>query len=813
MLNFWILGMNARNLKYIKKFNPAKAIRLADDKVMTKEFLSQRWIPVPRTYDTIKSRQELYEYDFTTISNAKEDWFMIKPVRGSRGRGIYRVHLVDDPNIQFVSPEVGVLEGMFIRHSPYVDQLYKASWRITNDTTLRRYMVDILDGKHSITPTQEDTIMMEEILIPWSWFEQYCEYGLADIRVIVFNLIPIAAMLRVPTAKSDGKANLDRGALGMGVEVGTGKIYAMYQNGKIYKKKFPAPYANFLHQYIPYWDDILSYSSKIQYFTNLGFLALDWVITEDGPKLLEINARAGLKFQIASMLPIRSRLDKIADIKVTTPEKWVEIAQSLFTDQKTELLTSSKVIYLSQHGRLKIKGEQKTIVTDVIVEVDLKKKRNYISKHLYKRMQELATTNSVLELTSQGIRLNDLMRRPLEVTDRNKIVLGSEAVTDFYVKPINKITTSFDVIAPGRLQRSEIDPLHILDEKLNRLSKILNTSHILKPVNFLEQLDLFITQQWNYNPIFKYRRPSDTKLDEVHEQLGRLQEKYFWHNWLQSDFAKLFKEKIDELFIKLTLIRAYKKQNLDKILKTNIDLYGKLDPDLIASAQEKIFLWEPNNRKDLWHVLSLWEVKECILNYLKEKWMKHVKIEFDSDSFWRITIIRGKSISIRVSHKAWFRKQELLATLAHEIDIHVMRHNAWLKSWWHLLRNGTAWYIKDDEWLAIMASEEVLPDEYEKRGMYQKYWLLGQAGTKNFAQLAGIAGSLTTKSLIGVFKGILRVKKGIIDTSVVHPGAIHYRDKIYLDGYIKVQKRLDEGGSKDDLMIGKIKAEDLKYIK
>jgi len=76
-----------------------------------------------------------------------------------------------------------------------------------------------------------------------------------------------------------------------------------------------------LHQYISYRDDILSYSSKIQYFANLGFLALDRVITEDGPKLLEINARAGLKFQIASMLPIRNRLDKIGDLKVTTPEK------------------------------------------------------------------------------------------------------------------------------------------------------------------------------------------------------------------------------------------------------------------------------------------------------------------------------------------------------------------------------------------------------------------------------------------------------------------------------------------------------------
>lgn len=811
MLDFWILGMNARNLKYIKKFNPAKAVRLADNKVHTKEFLTQRGIPVPQTYGVIRSRQELYEFDFSQVPHAKEEWFMVKPTRGSRGRWIYRVKVVDDNTESFVWTEAGMIESMFKRHSPYTEQLYKVSGRIIDDTTLRRYLVDILDGKNSLT-TMWDTIMLEEILVPGPWFEQYCEWWLADIRVIVFNLIPIAAMLRVPTQKSDGKANLDRWALGMGVEVGTGKIYAMYQNGKTYRKKFPAPYTSFLDQYLPYRDDILSYSSKIQYFANLWFLALDRVITEDGPKILEINARTGLKFQIASMLPIRGRLDKIGDLKVATPEKWVEIAQSLFTEQKAQVITGSKVIYLSQHGRLKIKWWEKTIVTDVIVEVDLKKKNNYISKHLLKRMKELDMQGSTLELTSQGIRINDLTRKPLEVNEKNKIVLGNEAVADYYVKPINKIKTSFNLIAPGRLQKSEVDQLHILDEKLDKISKILNTSRILKPTNFLEELDSFITHQWNYNPVFKYRWPSDSKLQEVATQLDRLQEKYFGHNGLQSDFAKLFSEKIDELHKKLTLIQAYKKQNFPSILQANKALYGELDEELLKLSHEKILLAEPNDRTDLGPLLSLSEVKACVLDYLKKQWLKGVKVAFDADSFWRITIIRGRSISIKISHKAWFREKELLATLAHEIDIHVMRDIAWAKSWRHLLRNGTAGYIKDDEWLAILASELVLPDEYEKKGMYQKYWLLGQAGSKNFAQLAGIVGSLSSKTMIGVFKGILRAKKWIINTSVIHPGAIHYKDKIYLDGYIKMQQRLASGGDKDSLMIGKIKVEDLKYI-
>jgi len=167
MLDFGILGMNARNLKYIKKFNPAKAIRLADDKVMTKEFLSQRGIPVPNTYDVIRSRQELYEYDFSQVPGAKEEGFMLKPTKGSRGRGIYRVRLTDEAPTVSELPEAGIIESMFMRRSPYTDQWYRISGKNIDDTTLRRYLVDTLDGKNSLTSTG-DTIMLEEILVPGS---------------------------------------------------------------------------------------------------------------------------------------------------------------------------------------------------------------------------------------------------------------------------------------------------------------------------------------------------------------------------------------------------------------------------------------------------------------------------------------------------------------------------------------------------------------------------------------------------------------------------------------------------------------------
>lgn len=72
---------------------------------------------------------------------------------------------------------------------------------------------------------------------------------------------------------------------------------------------------------LPFWDDILLFSSQVQMYTKLGYLALDWVITRNGPKLLEINARAGLEIQNVNLVPLASRLSKIEGIKVLTPEK------------------------------------------------------------------------------------------------------------------------------------------------------------------------------------------------------------------------------------------------------------------------------------------------------------------------------------------------------------------------------------------------------------------------------------------------------------------------------------------------------------
>ena len=53
-----------------------------------------------------------------------------------------------------------------------------------------------------------------------------------------------------------------------------------------------------------------------------------------------------------------------------------------------------------------------------------------------------------------------------------------------------------------------------------------------------------------------------------------------------------------------------------------------------------------------------------------------------------------------------------------------------------ILKRGTAKYFIDEEGLAIRASEQELPDAYEKRSMRKKYVLIHDAQKHNFEQLA-----------------------------------------------------------------------------
>lgn len=95
----------------------------------------------------------------------------------------------------------------------------------------------------------------------------------------------------------------------------------MFHNKVSYTQSFPQPYDSLRGRELSYWNDILLYSAQVQAYTKLGYLALDWVITKNGPRLLEINARAGLEIQNVNLVPLARRLSQVEGIKVISPEK------------------------------------------------------------------------------------------------------------------------------------------------------------------------------------------------------------------------------------------------------------------------------------------------------------------------------------------------------------------------------------------------------------------------------------------------------------------------------------------------------------
>jgi hypothetical protein len=111
---------------------------------------------------------------------------------------------------------------------------------------------------------------------------------------------------------------------------------------------------------------------------------------------------------------------------------------------------------------------------------------------------------------------------------------------------------------------------------------------ILKPTNYFEELDKFIGQNGKYNPIFNYKWPENTRLEELTNDLLRIKDEINKSNY-NKKFSKLFDDKIEDLFCRINLIKAYKSKDYKNILLYNEKLYGKIDQKLLDISKNKIF--------------------------------------------------------------------------------------------------------------------------------------------------------------------------------------------------------------------------------
>jgi alpha-L-glutamate ligase-like protein len=277
-----VLGLNERNCEYIMRYNPRRLYPLVDDKLATKSLAVPAGIPVPELYGVIGSHRDVR--NLPGIVAGHRD-FVVKPAQGSGGDGILVISArVKDRNVY------RLVDGSVI-----------------DEDDIEHHLSNIISGQYSLGG-HRDVAMIEYCVKFDATFAEHSFRGVPDIRVIIFRGYPVMAMVRLPTRRSLGKANLHQGAVGAGIDLATGRTtYGVTGNSVV--TEHPDTGAVIEGLQIPRWQYLLGFAARCYELTGLGYLGVDIVLDRDkGPMLLELNARPGLNIQIANRSGLRLRL-------------------------------------------------------------------------------------------------------------------------------------------------------------------------------------------------------------------------------------------------------------------------------------------------------------------------------------------------------------------------------------------------------------------------------------------------------------------------------------------------------------------------
>ena len=227
---------------------------------------------------------------------------------------------------------------------------------------IRLHCLDILEGQYSIHGAQHSIIIEERVKIHPKLLK-YTYKGTPDVRVIVFNSIPIMAMLRLPTKESEGRANVTQGAIAVGIDMATGITTYATEHKNIPIKYLPGTKRKLNGIVIPYWDQILKTAIKATNAAGLTYCGVDIFLHQDkGPMVVELNAAPGLSIQVANRAGLRKRLERVEDLNVISPEHGVKIAKALFAEsfgfkyedkQKLPIIGYKEVITVSGENNQK----------------------------------------------------------------------------------------------------------------------------------------------------------------------------------------------------------------------------------------------------------------------------------------------------------------------------------------------------------------------------------------------------------------------------------------------------------------------------
>lgn len=300
-----VLSINRRNSDYVLRYNRRKLYPLVDDKLKTKRLAIKAAIDVPPLYGVIETEHQIKKFD--QLVAPYED-FVIKPAHGAGG------------------------DGILVITNRVLGRYRQINGRLLTTQEISYHLSCLLSGAYSLGGNSDYAIIERRVIVD-PIFAQVSHEGVPDIRVITLLGYPAMAMVRLPTRLSGGKANLHQGAIGVGINLGTGQtLGGVFHHDAIdYHPDTLNPINNIA---IPYWEKILEIAAGCYELTGLGYLGVDIVIDQQhGPLMLELNARPGLNIQIANREGVLHRYRQI-EARASTIGKEPIVNRVAFSQQQ-----------------------------------------------------------------------------------------------------------------------------------------------------------------------------------------------------------------------------------------------------------------------------------------------------------------------------------------------------------------------------------------------------------------------------------------------------------------------------------------------
>jgi len=421
-----ILGLNARNLDYVIK-KRGQCLEVANNKLLTKKILQGAGLPMPETYFVIRNKKDFNKFNWDLPKS-----FVIKPSRSLGGEGVLIVY----------------------GKKKNIPVWIKAGQRLINLEEIKRHVYNILEGNFSPKEKEDKAIFEERVKLHPAFKPYTFKGGIPDVRVIVYQKIPIMAQLRLPTEESEGRSNLHLGGIGVGIDLKTGVTTTSIIHDR-FIDKIPGTRHILSGIQIPYWKDVLQIAALAQKHAGIDLLGIDIAIDrEKGPMIFEINSRPGIAIQMANQSPLRERLKRIEGLRIKSANRGTKIAQELFggeIEEELEEISGRKIIGLFESIEIVGSNNKKL---KLVAKIDTGAYRTSIDKDLADKLNLKESKKKIKFVSSLGEEERRLIDLTFSLAGQNitteasaanrsnlkySIIIGRRDLDLFLLDPLKKV--------------------------------------------------------------------------------------------------------------------------------------------------------------------------------------------------------------------------------------------------------------------------------------------------------------------------------------------------------------------------------------